>query len=81
MPAVALKPGPANGGAAADKAFRTTNYHQPSDQIDLPFKWNAGAKFVDANYAIARALADAPVRPAWNDGDFFGTLYGRAGKR
>jgi hypothetical protein len=75
VPAVALKPGPAGEGAAAAAAFRTKNYHRPSDQIDLPFRWDAGVRFVDANYAIAREIADGDDRPRWNKGDFFGTLY------
>ena len=25
--------------------------------------------------AIARAVADAPQRPTWNKGDYFGTTY------
>jgi Zn-dependent M28 family amino/carboxypeptidase len=75
VPAVALKPGPAAGGAAADRAFRSTHYHQPSDEVDLPIDWGAGVRFVEANYAIARAVADAPARPVWNKGDFFGALY------
>lgn len=75
VPSVALKPGPANGGAAADRDFRRNHYHQPSDDLSLPIRWTQGVRFVDANYAIARMVADAPDRPRWNRGDFFGTLY------
>ena len=75
VPSVFLKPGSANGGAEANKTFRANDYHRPSDEIDLPFDWTSGVKFVDANYAIARAIADAAQRPVWNKGDFFGTLY------
>jgi hypothetical protein len=75
VPSVFLKPGPANGGAEANKVFRGNDYHRPSDEIDLPFDWTSGAKFVEANYAIARAIADAPQRPLWNKGDFFGTQF------
>jgi hypothetical protein len=28
------------------------------------------------NYEIARELVDAPERPRWNPGDFFGDLFG-----
>ena len=32
-------------------------------------------RFVDANYRIAREIADAAERPVWNRGDYFGTRY------
>ncbi|RHW18585.1 aminopeptidase [Sphingomonas gilva] len=75
IPAVFLKTGFAGPGKEATAAFRGTHYHQPSDEITLPIDWNAAARFVDANVAIARGVADAPTRPAWNKGDFFGTLF------
>lgn len=75
IPAVFLKTGFAGPGKAATAAFRGTHYHQPSDEITLPIDWAAAAKFVDANVAIARGVADAPAAPTWNKGDFFGTLF------
>jgi len=75
IPAVFLKTGFAGPGKAATAAFRGTHYHQPSDEITLPIDWNAAARFVDANVAIARGVADAPAAPTWNKGDFFGTLF------
>ncbi len=81
VPAVFLKNGFAGVGTEAIKTFRTTHYHQPSDDLKLPIRWDAGAKFVEANYRVARAIADTPVRPRWNDGDFFGGLYGASGDK
>lgn len=75
IPAVFLKTGFAGLGKAATAAFRGTHYHQPSDEITLPIDWNAAARFVDANVAIARGVADAPAAPTWNKGDFFGILF------
>jgi Zn-dependent M28 family amino/carboxypeptidase len=75
VPAIALSTGYGATGAAAWEKFLSTNYHQPSDDMKLPFVWSAGTKFVALNLAIARELADAPDRPRWNKGDFFGTLY------
>ena len=75
IPAVFLKTGFAGPGKAATAAFRGTHYHQPSDEITLPIDWNAAARFVDANVAIARGVADAPAMPTWNKDDFFGTLF------
>jgi len=77
VPAVFLKTGPGNGGAEADRLFRSQHYHRPSDDVSLPFDYAAAARFADLNYRVARELADTPARPAWNKGDFFGTLFGR----
>ena len=75
VPAVSLSPGPGGDGATATATFLKANYHQPSDEIDQPIDWTAGVNFVRVNHAIARALADAPERPRWVKGDYFGTLY------
>ncbi len=75
VPSVFLVTGPGGVGVVAGKAFQKTHYHQPSDDMKLPFVWSAGTRFVALNLAIARELADAPERPRWNKGDFFGTLY------
>jgi len=81
VPSVFLVTGPGGDGAVAGKAFVKDHYHQPSDDMKLPFNWAAGAKFVSVNLAIARELADAPERPRWNKGDFFGSLYNGHGAR
>lgn len=81
VPSVFLKTGPANGGAEADKLFRTTRYHRPNDDLAQPIDYDAGARFAAVNYAIARELADTPDRPRWNKGDFFGTLFGGPGAK
>jgi Peptidase family M28 len=75
IPSVFLVTGPGGDGAVVGAAFQKTHYHQPSDDMNLPFKWGAATRFVALNLAIARDLADAPERPRWNKGDFFGTLY------
>ncbi len=81
VPSVFLVTGPGGEGAVAGKAFEKNHYHQPSDDMNLPFTWGAAAKFVGLNLAIARDLADAPDRPRWNKGDFFGTLYNGYGAK
>lgn len=75
VPSVFLVTGPGGDGATASGAFQKDHYHQPSDDMKLPFNWAAASKFVALNLAIARDLADTPERPRWNKGDFFGTLY------
>ena len=75
VPSVFLMTGFAGPGKAAFEHFLKTNYHQPSDQVDLPFNWNAAAKFARVNYAIAREIADAPEAPRWYARDFFGDAF------
>jgi Zn-dependent M28 family amino/carboxypeptidase len=81
IPSVFLWPGEAGPGKAAFEDFMAHHYHQPSDEVSLPIDWSQGIRFVDANYAIAREIADGDARPRWNKGDFFGTLYNGYGAR
>lgn len=74
VPSVSIDAGPAGPGKAATAEFIARHYHQPSDDMKLPFDWAAAQKFVRLNYGLARELADGP-KPSWNKGDFFGTLY------
>jgi hypothetical protein len=36
------------------------------------FNYDAAARFAQINYAIALGVTNAPQRPAWKQGDFFG---------
>lgn len=64
-------------GGKAFTGFLGTHYHQPSDDLNLPIDYAAGAKFATANYLVVKAIADADTRPAWNAGDFFGNLFAK----
>ena len=83
VPSVFLWPGTSGPGKAAVDAFFASNYHKPSDEVvqGPPIDWESGERFIDVNYRIAREIADAAQRPAWNKGDFFGTLYKGYGAR
>jgi Zn-dependent M28 family amino/carboxypeptidase len=81
VPSVFLWPGQKGPGKAATDDFLAHHYHQPSDDLSQPIDWAQGIRFVDANYAIARAIADGDQRPRWNKGDFFGLLYGGYGAK
>ena len=77
VPAVFLWPGQKGPGKAAFEAFMGRCYHRPCDELaQQPILWDQGVRFVDVNYRIAREVADAPLRPVWNRGDYFATLYG-----
>jgi Zn-dependent M28 family amino/carboxypeptidase len=81
IPSVFLWPGQAGAGKAAVEKFFAEHYHQPSDEVvqDPVIDWESGVRFIKVNYQIARDIADAAERPVWNQGDFFGTLYGGIG--
>lgn len=79
VPAVYLFPGFANGGEEMFNTFMAKHYHRPSDDISLPIRYDDAARFADVNFDIARAIANMPERPTWNEGDFFGDLF--AGER
>jgi len=81
VPSVFLWPGQAGPGKAAFENFLKHRYHQPSDDLSQPIDWAQGLRFVAANCAITRAIADAPDRPRWNKGDFFGLLYDGPGAK
>lgn len=57
--------------------FLTSRYHQPNDDLAQPINYDAAARFAQLNYNIAREIADAPVRPAWNKDDFFGDTFSK----
>jgi Zn-dependent M28 family amino/carboxypeptidase len=75
IPAVFLATGYSGEGKARNEDFLKNHYHQVSDQVTLPFRWDAGAKFAKVNYLIARELADGAQAPRWYEGSFFGDKF------
>jgi len=75
VPGVFLVTGFANGGEKIFRDYLATHYHRPSDQLDLPFNWDAAAKFARLNDLIAREIANQPARPLWYRDSLFGITY------
>ncbi|WP_294313694.1 M28 family metallopeptidase [uncultured Sphingomonas sp.] len=75
IPSLFLWPGVKGAGAKPFEDFLEHCYHRPCDDLSQPILWDQGVRFVATNYAIARAVADAPQRPTWNKRDYFGTTY------
>ena len=75
VPGVFLVTGFANGGEKLFRDYLATHYHRPSDEIDLPFDWDAAAKFARLNDLIAREIANQPTRPLWYRDSLFGMTY------
>ncbi|WP_223276524.1 M20/M25/M40 family metallo-hydrolase [Sphingomonas daechungensis] len=81
VPAVFLMTGYANGGRPLWQKFLGETYHSVKDDLGQAIRWDAGAKFAELNYRIARAMADGERRPMWYAGDYFGETYARASRR
>lgn len=81
VPAVLLMTGHANGGKAHWDAYLGKTYHSPQDDLTQKIDWDAGARYALLNYRIGKAMADAPQRPMWLKGDYFGDLYDPQGPR
>lgn len=84
IPAVFLVTGfnsadPDLDGETLFREHLTTHYHRPSDDLGLPVHWESAIRFARANARIAYLVGDAPERPAWNPGDFFGGKFANSG--
>jgi hypothetical protein len=75
VPSIFLKTGFKNGGEKQFQDFLKNHYHKVSDDLTLPFDWNAAAKFARLNTAIASEIANAPSAPLWYSDSFFGRTF------
>ncbi len=75
VPSIFLMTGFKNGGEKAFTDFLKTHYHKVSDQVTLPFNWDAAAKFARVNTMIASEIANAPEAPSWYADSFFGKTF------
>ena len=66
-----------NNLSAEVQQWRAVTYHKPQDDINGRFDFEAGRKYVQLCFLVGYQVAQNPVRPAWNTGDFFGQRYGR----
>ena len=83
VPSLFIKSGfktgdPARDGAAINAGSRRDVYHQPNDDMSQAFDFEAGAAHAKVNFLTGWQVAQTTARPAWNPGDFFGTLFGSA---
>ncbi len=62
--------------AKSDVAWRSTTYHTPQDDMRQAFDFDGAATHVKVNFLIGLLTANAPERPQWNEGDFFGRKFG-----
>ncbi|MBA6257927.1 M28 family peptidase [Colwellia sp. MB3u-28] len=62
-------------GGAVFGDFLKNHYHQHSDEITLPIRYDAAASFAEVNMMIGLEIANGDKRPTWNQGDFFGKTF------
>lgn len=75
VPAVFMMTGFEGPGEKSFRSFLKDHYHQPSDDLKLPFNWDAAALFAKVNYFTVQTLANADERPRWYAGSFFGKEF------
>lgn len=66
-------------GEKTTRSWLRTTYHMPQDESSQKMEWSSGIKLVHANFLAGLRAANADQRPAWNSGDFFGTLFSTQG--
>lgn len=80
VPALFIKSGFETGderdGGAINTAFRQERYHTPFDEADQGFDFGAGVSHAAVNFLTGYIAAQEDERPTWNEGDFFGGLFG-----
>ncbi|HWS71149.1 MAG TPA: M28 family metallopeptidase [Thermoanaerobaculia bacterium] len=83
IPAIILKAGskssdPSIDGEKASREWLRTIYHTPKDDLSQPMDFASGARYAQTNFLLTLAVANDPLKPRWNVGDFFGDRFGRA---
>lgn len=83
-----LFPNPAPGqprggddGLAAWESYEKNSYHQPSDDMKLPLRWDVAQRWGDYIEALVRGAADAQQRPTWYEGDVLAEVFAPRGAR
>jgi Zn-dependent M28 family amino/carboxypeptidase len=82
IPAMIFKAGikssdPSIDGEKVTREWLREVYHSVKDNPDQKLDYASGARWADANFRLALAVANAPERPAWKKGDFFGQRFGK----
>jgi Zn-dependent M28 family amino/carboxypeptidase len=81
IPSLYLHDGPVSSDPAIDAQqvfddYLARHYHQVSDDTSLPIDWTSLAKLAQVHARLCLAVANAPERPSWLPGDFFGQAFG-----
>lgn len=80
IPALALKAGTISsdpnidGGKELDN-FLKNHYHQPTDDLNLPFSNEGTERFARTGLLLGLIVANDEQKPTWNADDFFGDKF------
>lgn len=82
VPAVMLSAGIHSADQRIDGRARLlewlrTVYHSPQDDTRQPMDFDAAARIARVNFLVGDIVAEAPTRPTWKPGDFFGARFRR----
>lgn len=58
--------------------FLLKHYHRVTDDLTLPFNYDAAARFTLVNFNVGLEIANATGRPTWNKGNFFGETFAKS---
>ena len=75
IPAVWLRNGA--DGIEVLKKWYVTRYHTPLDNMEQQIYYDAGLKTARMYFLLGYSVAQQEQRPAWNENDFFGTMFNR----
>ncbi len=64
-------------GEAAWDAYVTRHYHQPTDDITLPIRWDSAARWLAYIEEVIKRAANDRRAIEWHDGDVLGRLFRR----
>jgi Zn-dependent M28 family amino/carboxypeptidase len=83
IPSITYKAGMKSSDPSIDSETVTRTwlrevYHSVKDNPDQKLDYASGARWADANFLLALAVANAPEKPAWKKNDFFGVKFGGA---
>jgi len=67
-----------NGADGIDvlKKWFATRYHTPLDNMEQQIYYDAGLKAAGMYFLLGYSVAQQDQPPAWNENDFFGTMFG-----
>ena len=77
-----LFPNPARGvsrdgveDVATWDEYEARHYHQPSDDMKLPLRWDVAQRWGQYIYAVIAGAANAPSRPQWYEDDELAVVF------
>lgn len=81
IPAIAINEGIEDGdpqldGDALIKEWLLDRYHTPQDDLQQRIHWETGRDLARLAFLVGYLVAEDPIKPRWNEKDFFGSTYG-----